>query len=403
MDTYLSQNIDSQVRIELDSLSTTFSTLTLESICEAVENYIHNRLREFLFEEVRLIAEANHYLFRKISSKRFAFNNIVYELKIVEYASNDNTVQISLRTVNPAKSHYVKRPLMIALDSLGRVTKIQLTTDATFTLHKGALAEVAKITLESGYLWLSEFIRKTLNSIQNAAANNLYSLLRRLFNEKTVENIYLWKVEDRKGVYVIDDLVQRAALNRAAQRDELNALSPVEAISNFSTTEIDIDLVISKQALAEDQVLEGDFVNQKYADTELDLAEIVIYRSKRFVTHPLVREGKILLLAAYPVELRERVELTLQRERQNFKRILELESLAIQRTTEAISQQGALASFDPDKLPDTWLVRIAETIELKPNIFGLGVNLNSLLLSCLKRYYSRRIRTDNHDSETPSE
>jgi hypothetical protein len=357
-----------------------------------VEDFLLTAVRLFILQELQLISEETKTPFNSTSARRFLYGTVVYELKAVEYASNSDILQIALRAINPVKSHYDVRPMRVALDSMGRYTEIQLTTDTIFATYRQSLVEVAKMVLEAGYRWLMEFTRHTINAIQVNAVNGLYSLLRRLFNEKVVEKIFLWKVVERKGVYVVDDVKLGAMFNRASERDVIKNASPIEIITNFSTAIVDLDTVISKETIAKDKALEGDFLEQRYAETGLDVAEVVLFETRRFVSHPIVREGVTMLVAAYPVELRPLIEPVIKRERNTFERIVKSEQMTIQKIITDVTSQGALPNLSLDELPDTWLVRIVESFELKPNIFGIGVNFNNLLLDFLKWHYGKRFR-----------
>ena len=68
---------------------------------------------------------------------------------------------------------------------------------------------------------------------------------------------------------------------------------------------------------------------------------------------------------------------------EDSKPVVITEQASIRNVLADVASQGALPELS--ELPDTWLVRIVESLELKPNVFGIGVNLNHLLIDFLKR------------------
>lgn len=383
------EDLANYVQVELDELFIEQRGIALSLFCEQVEEQLLHILRRVVLLEVEIISQENNVVFSCISLKRFSYDNVMFELKVTEYATNSNILQITVRGTNPKKTKFEKKPSKTSIDSLGRYNEIQVATDKIFN-YQAAICDVAKLVLEAGYRWLSEYVRVALDELQDQIADDLYSHLRRLFPDRIVENIFLWKAVDRKGVYVPDDLARRVAINRASKRKFSSSLSPIEIITTFSTATVELDKLVSRRAVAEDSIIEGNFLDAKYADSGLDLAEIVIYQSQRFVAHPVVREGKVLLIAGYPVEIRPIVESVLRKERTNFQMILSRESSAILRKVEEVKSQGALPKLDPEELPNTWIVRTVSNIELKPNIWGVGFNLNNIILEILKKYYQRR-------------
>ena len=60
------------------------------------------------------------------------------------------------------------------------------------------------------------------------------------------------------------------------------------------------------------------------------------------VSHPLVREGKTLLCACYPITLRTEIEEILNREKNEFKNILENNASSLRQTMKSIKKKGLL-------------------------------------------------------------
>jgi hypothetical protein len=390
-----SPDIGIQIQDELNSLFTYSTNSQLESICEDVEKYLFERVRLTLLFEIQKIAGEQKANYQESSHRRFSYKEVGYELKIFEHASSSTILYISIKTVHRKQSQFIRKPFKIKFNSQGRYNEIQLSTDKVFVQYHEQLCETAKIILESGYRWLVEFMLEALSLIQDQTAHECYSLIRRLFNETISENIFLWKIKEGKGMYLTDDLTLRIALSRASKRDIVNGISPIEVVTNFSTTPTDFNKANSKPAIIEDRPVEGDFLTSKYAGSGHDLSEIIVYQSQHFVVQPLVQEGKTFLIAAYPTTLREQVEITLYKERGRFKQLIERELSHIEKTTTAVRTHGALPNISTMELPNTLLVRVARSIELKPNLGGLGLNLNNIIEEFLRYWYSERRATES--------
>jgi len=80
------------------------------------------------------------------------------------------------------------------------------------------LAEIARIVLESGYRWLAEYVKTSLDKLQSGAADDFYSYLRTLFSEQIVENLWLYAIVDKKGIYIPDTIARHVAIKHASQK-----------------------------------------------------------------------------------------------------------------------------------------------------------------------------------------
>jgi hypothetical protein len=203
------------------------------------------------------------------------------------------------------------------------------------------------LVLESGYRWLTEYVRATLNGLRTETTEALYSYLRQLFPAKIVDDIWLYAIVEQHGIYVPDSLAFQAAIERVSQRRIATSQSPVRLATDFSTRLIEFDKVFSKIAISQDSTVVGRMVEAPYAGSGIELAEEAIYQSKEFVIQPLVREGKVLLSAAYPTPIRSLVEPVLKKEREQFRQIIKLRASSYYGMIQRLRDQRFLLGVDP--------------------------------------------------------
>jgi len=186
---------------------------SLEMTWAQVESHLLDLLKGALINELRLELTEKEVFFKSLSTKRFLFNNEIYEIKITEYASNDSILQVAIRCLNCKASKLIKRPLKARIDSLGRYATLQIFIDRALLEFQSAIREVCVVVLEAGYRWLAEYVKSTLDEFQNQIAVDLYSYLRQLFSEALVQNIFLFGIADKSGIYLLDDLGRRLHLS----------------------------------------------------------------------------------------------------------------------------------------------------------------------------------------------
>jgi len=132
---------------------------SLEMTWAQVESHLLDLLKGALINELRLELTEKEVFFKSLSTKRFLFNNEIYEIKITEYASNDSILQVAIRCLNSKASKLIKRPLKARIDSLGRYATLQIFIDRALLEFQSAIREVCVVVLEAGYRWLAEYVK----------------------------------------------------------------------------------------------------------------------------------------------------------------------------------------------------------------------------------------------------
>ncbi len=323
-----SSDLDSYVRQQLDRYFPKTGSASLIEVCDQVEDVLVGLVETTTLDQIRALSIEADVRFVTGPSPSFVYDNMIYEIRTLEHPTHFNSLRIVIR-------------------STGKYVEVRVTTDRAFLACQSLIAEAAVLVLESGYRWLTEYVRATLNGLRTETTEALYSYLRQLFPAKIVDDIWLYAIVEQHGIYVPDSLAFQAAIERVSQRRIATSQSPVRLATDFSTRLIEFDKVFSKIAISQDSTVVGRMVEAPYAGSGIELAEEAIYQSKEFVIQPLVREGKVLLSAAYPTPIRSLVEPVLKKEREQFRQIIKLRASSYYGMIQRLRDQRFLLGVDP--------------------------------------------------------
>lgn len=379
------QIIVKTIQDELGAMRVVLNEKSTLEICDYIEQYVVEKIRSVFFIELEKLLILEKKQFKKISVERIAVNNIVYEYKSGQSINKPTLFQVQLKQVYKGELKFKSISLKKAFDSVGRYSSVQINTVHEFDRNLEILTESIKLVFETSYRWLLEFVREAVEKIQDETASSCNSVIRTLFGEKIAENIFLWKVSKDRGVYLVDQLTLRSALTRAKKRDGTTQLSPIEIISNFATTSTDLNKVAAKIAIQENKIIHGDFSVTDYSDTRHDQTETIIYQSRSFAAQPLVRDGEYLLIAGYPSELRQTVEMTLANEKDRFRDIISSGKKKVTDVESLLGERTVLSDVSEFQLEDKIGERLAKRVshKLKIPLTGIEIDLTPEIQSFL--------------------
>jgi len=87
--------------------------------------------------------------------------------------------------------------------------------------------------------------------------------------------------------------------------------------------------------------------NAGYSATGFQIAEMAIYQAERIITQPLVREGKTLLVAGYPIDVRQEVEHQLTAHCQTIKATLDGTAGEVRKLVQRLQRRRFGKRLDP--------------------------------------------------------
>ncbi len=179
-----------------------------------------------------------------------------------------------------------------------------------------ALLELTQKFYESGYEWLTEFLREKVRALEVNLVREIYRATRLAFAHKPhlVEQIWLCVVAKNRGVYLFDqhrfeNTIKLVATQRGAMRPSSSAL-----FLGLLTTTVALEKLFSRHAIVSGECLRCDLAVSQYSDdkTLYAIAEHVLYRSTKRRTgvasvFPIVRDQQPYLIAAFPTDVEAEV------------------------------------------------------------------------------------------------
>lgn len=340
--------ISALVRRELDTVYGKKEVqVPLVYVCEQVEEYLQKLAYRLSLKDLNNYSAEIGAYHTTSPSEYFTFDGNIYQLKIVEYPTDNSVLSLIIQSTNPEKANFIRKATTVKFESLGRFNEIRVSTDEIFYSVQTVLAETVQCVFESGYRWLAEYIRLSLDKIRSCTTVDVYSHIRKVLPEHIARQVWLYAIIEKNGIYIPDAVAFNSALNAASERKFLFKESPLELVADFSTRLTEFDKVFSKIAIAEDKSVVGNISSADYAGSGIELAEKAIYQSNQFIIQPLVREGRTLLTAAYPSDIRQHVEVVLENERERIRQIIVSNESTFRNALKKIKEGGVLPKLEP--------------------------------------------------------
>jgi hypothetical protein len=232
------------------------------------------------------------------------------------------------------------------------------------------VADAVRVRLEARYREETQNALQEMASCERKMSAPAYQILRRAFPAGVAEKIWLYQVEGNEGRYLLDtearlNLMAKLAVGPSSTR----ARSALALYRSFAGRVLPLEGTYSEVALRTRCAIVGSLVTAPYAEGCFELAEQVVMEGQDMYGQPLIADGHIRLLAGYPPALKDQVEAGLAKVEPDFA---------------AICSAGLLSRLKGGGVAKQ-VARANEVLELKPNAFGVGINLNALIARYVKR------------------
>ena len=299
------------------------------------------------------------------------FEKTLYQVLVVPHASKTSALVITIRPVTPREISMDKKRSHIDLDCLGRYRSVHLYAPSTMAHLRERILNAVSTVLRVAYDWLFEKTMRRMRGISDVAAKTIYTELRRTIPSELVDQVWVYGFSGGQGFYMPDPIAQDVAITRLRERDLHTTRSPLNLAVDFMTRIVPIEQTIIKDVIAARTHATGYFAEAPYAGDGFAVAEQSIYKSNGVVAQPLARLGDAIIATGYPAALAS--DLT-----PRLSAIAPSIESALTKCASDIDQQLAdLRSLIPR--PKTRTSEWTEVMELKPNIFGIGINGNAIL------------------------
>lgn len=345
-----------ELHLTLEEFISNFLPGELAIAYDTAESRILDHLHEAILQFMGDVAGRHRLSFRRGEASDFVFDSASYTLRISERVLEPHLLEIALLKESEPVPHDDWDVEKISLESRGRYGEIRLYIPAKISHLTVGMAKLIHELMMSGYLWLEEYVKRKLDEIHGDTADELYSIIRRTLPSKLANEVLLYAITDRKGVYIPSRFHTAKIGTVKRDRKIVDKRSSLEMAIQLSTHILDLDQVFAKVIFEIQRPIVMSFGDVEYKETGFHLVEREVYQSDEIVSQPLVSEGRILLAAAYPPEVRADVENVLWRKQRDFLQVLErqfsirkqmMKVLARRRSSLAISSElvASMGSF----------------------------------------------------------
>jgi hypothetical protein len=239
----------------------------------------------------------------------------LYELKIVVDSRDRAVLCVSIFPIG-GDEQFVTAD--VVLKDGGRYSLTRISMPEALAMMSDPIGEAIQALYASGYQWLYAHGAGRLTSLEDRSPKDrliiskLYRIVRAGLHEHS-GYVALFALDRKDAFFLLDSIHVMTALDRTRAHSNRLAASPLEAISLMVTQRLDADLTISRSAVGEGRPIPENLVESRYADTRVNIAEILFYGTPNIVCQPLVLEGKVRLTSAYPASMSAEIEPKLNR------------------------------------------------------------------------------------------
>ena len=241
--------------------------IDLIEACATAESTIRIAVRAEIISQLGVYAAQQGFQLRSEDLADFFYcDQTRYRLQTEADLIHPNVLRIVIagadRKAVPMERHLTS----LGIYGLGRSNRVSVKTPRQFASLQSTIADSVRQICESGYRWLSEYVDAALHTLQQDSARELYSEVRRSFDPKLTENIWLFVASGAKGFYILDPIVRQIALTHTRTASISVDLSPIEKLAVFATTQLDFehDDLYSRKAIVENRTLDVDFSPPTY-------------------------------------------------------------------------------------------------------------------------------------------
>jgi hypothetical protein len=258
------------------------------------------------------------------AAPRFLFGDTVYESRTGQAPSAPDTLLVAMGEAGARwpKANFVQ--VQTEIRGSGLYTSVVVEADSRLRPIVESVSKAIQTYVEDGYRRLEAHAVGELLAIEHRVAIDLYMEIRSAVDTPAASHVGLYGLlDDGRAMYLLDPLAIQEALKQLNSERLTVSASPVALASVLVKGWVKTDDTIAKKALGVDQPIEFRLQDLRYTTTPgFDVAEGGLYGATELICQPLVRDGSVRLIAAYPIVLRDLVEKRLDALRPRLAQIL---------------------------------------------------------------------------------
>jgi hypothetical protein len=312
--------LDPAIKIEaeklalLKSLESLFGSITIESIADLVDG-IDYLLLQHLGES--LVRQATH-LFNadriNEETQSFQVGNIRIEVEIGSNIQQEGCLLVCLipRDLDLQKSEIrLRKAMEVKIDVPGRYSLVVYDLPTLCSIRdKDLLITLTKDVFIVGHNWMNEKTMKCIRQANYEANQSLYEYMRTVVTDRRILNGFVFSaLMDEKDFVVLDETAIYNAISLAANTAWKLGRSPADVAVQAMTQVVPRADSVIADTINSGRTLDFDLTAGKYyqADNSFSESMRAVWGSS-VSCFPIMREGKMLVIALFPTEFRSELE-----------------------------------------------------------------------------------------------
>ncbi len=303
----------------LDQLYAEFADSPLAELCDRVDLAVDQLTKEAVYSQIDSAARAARISFVVGPNDHFLLGDEWFEFRLSDRVPRE--LVLTLDGVEPGSR--LERPTVTGrVDGFGRFRRIRVRTHRRFSRMREAISQSVLDVLQGAYRWENEWLPGAACPDDHQSADAAYSLVYKILPQALANEVWLYVADDvsPRGScrYLVTPRRIRHAADAATRQELRTTRSPLALVADFSSVSIDWETAFAREALAVGRALPASLTAARYSESGLDFAERAVYGGVNIVVHPLVATANSVMIAAYPLSMKEGIEEALDAERVDF-------------------------------------------------------------------------------------
>ena len=312
--------LDLAIKIEteklalLKSLDLSFGSITIESIADLVDGIdfiLRDHLKECLVRHAVHLFEAD-----RIDEEKQCFHvkGIRLELEIAPNIRHDSCLLVCLVPRDLSLEHSqttLRNAVEIKIDEPGRYSSVTYTVPRLCSItNEELLSTLTRDVFVVGHNWMNEKTMKCIREASDDANRSLYSYMRTVVTDRRLMNGFVFSaLLDEKDFVVLDEAATRTAISLATSSAWKLGRSPADIAVQAMTQVIPIADSVIADVVKGEKTMDFDLTTDKYyqADNSFNESMRAVWGSS-VSCFPLMREGKMRLIAIFRTEFKTQLE-----------------------------------------------------------------------------------------------
>lgn len=383
--------IENEKRALQDDLHTQFVAITLlqlPTIAEALESLLIQKIRIVLYRLAPILFNCSQL---EPSGYLVAPTGEFYDAAVLPDVQDSSVLLISVLP-RPRGRFQRLTQKTISIGGYGKYRKVRFFFTQELTKDLDLLIGVVSGLLESGYAWFSNQVEALTASAEIAMVSDLYTKIRSLLaNEHLAKNFWFATITAGYGFRLIDPRVARDSFTLIEKSASDYGRSTNRLVAELLATRLPRHGLLMHTSVTLNRCLDlAELSKARYKQTGSIYASAVaaLYGTETLTIYPLYVSDQLSVLGLLPAEDRTSIIPVLQYHDHELKQAIENAAERIV-TSIQIFEERSPKRFD--------IKTFQRLFELKPNLFGIGLNVNEMFERLIGRKPKKVINVKHSD------